>query len=768
MEQDYDFLLGERMKTVNRENEREIEMLVEDYKKEIATTEEEHQAALQREREKFDSTFQQLEESHHEIRRQEKVSFERKVQKITLDMEKKKETMQIKMEEQIMELQKCLNDSSTEREELHLNYGNQIKLTKKEYEEKMAQFDITLKKKMSEKEISFRKDIAQNEIKHQDKIEELNVLFEEKSVHSRKMMDEHIKTLHSQHQHALEKVIHENSINESKWNTQIEDTNKELGQTRKESNEIISKLNQELIQSTMETESWKKKYQKKINFLKTALKLQFSLERNRFVTAKKAWEKKLHENQQLLDVARASLEKETFLKQETRKELHEIQQIQEREKKEAEMEIKRLTESYKEKILQLEYEREVERQKSFQKVLTENANQQEMRARQKQLTEELEVFRAERIQLINQHGKKIQDNKETTQKEAIKQKEKIIRLENVNEGLSNEIERTKKQLANEQKGVFELARMSQEQEEKDCMQIKDLRKKLERLRTREDETRQMQKALEERYTSDLNMEVDTFKRQFAKDRKELTKQYSDLDRKFKLREKQHNVSLMKMSEKTQKERRDLQKTQKSNHVELTKLKEKVLKEFSKDLEKEKKRLRVEIETEIEKRLRNEYQAKLSWKSKKQTEKSGTLSKTIHQEVSKLQKHLPIALKPTDREGIYTFGARKIHLVVIDGRLSVRVGGGYLTFWEFVNKYGEMEANKLKKAVLEKSGKENSGKKYVYSKTIPRKSNNDKKHRHRIAAFDLATPLSNSTNLLSSRKSRYGKRNRLSWGKGETL
>mmetsp|Transcript_10339 Transcript_10339/g.19558 ORF Transcript_10339/g.19558 Transcript_10339/m.19558 type:complete len:1655 (-) Transcript_10339:285-5249(-) len=57
----------------------------------------------------------------------------------------------------------------------------------------------------------------------------------------------------------------------------------------------------------------------------------------------------------------------------------------------------------------------------------------------------------------------------------------------------------------------------------------------------------------------------------------------------------------------------------------------------------------------------------------------------------------LRLKKTEGENVYTFGVRKLHLCVINDRLTVRVGGGYMSFSEFSNKYGKQEAQRLSKA-----------------------------------------------------------------------
>jgi len=48
------------------------------------------------------------------------------------------------------------------------------------------------------------------------------------------------------------------------------------------------------------------------------------------------------------------------------------------------------------------------------------------------------------------------------------------------------------------------------------------------------------------------------------------------------------------------------------------------------------------------------------------------------------------------KGMYLFGTKKIHMALLSGRLVVRVGGGYMTFLEFVKKNGRMECLKLER------------------------------------------------------------------------
>merc|ERR1712130_595366 len=286
------------------------------------------------------------EKSHQEVYRQEKSCYDRKIQDITSDMEKKQELIQTNFNKQLIESQKLYDNVIAEREEFHLKYENQIKLIKEEYEEKMVQMNVTMEKDLQEQETTFQESLKQKEKEYQKNANEMNVVSEDKLTHLRKKMDDRIKELHSQHQCALEKVISKNTTNESRLHAQIESDRNEWTLKQKQSDELINKLNQKLIQMNTETESLNKKYMSKMNFLKKKLSLQFLLEKTHFDTAKKAWDKDLSDCKQLLDISNAALEKEKFLK---------------KEKNEMELEIKRITELHREKILKIECEREIER-----------------------------------------------------------------------------------------------------------------------------------------------------------------------------------------------------------------------------------------------------------------------------------------------------------------------------------------------------------------------------------------------------------------------
>ncbi len=46
------------------------------------------------------------------------------------------------------------------------------------------------------------------------------------------------------------------------------------------------------------------------------------------------------------------------------------------------------------------------------------------------------------------------------------------------------------------------------------------------------------------------------------------------------------------------------------------------------------------------------------------------------------------------DGFYVFGTKKIYVKMIQGRLAVRVGGGFMNVTEFLQQYSEMEFAKV--------------------------------------------------------------------------
>jgi hypothetical protein len=58
-------------------------------------------------------------------------------------------------------------------------------------------------------------------------------------------------------------------------------------------------------------------------------------------------------------------------------------------------------------------------------------------------------------------------------------------------------------------------------------------------------------------------------------------------------------------------------------------------------------------------------------------------------------------------GYYIFGTRKIYAKILNGKLVIRVGGGYMVIEEFISTYAEQELNKMNK-IAEKTDEDDGG------------------------------------------------------------
>lgn len=58
-------------------------------------------------------------------------------------------------------------------------------------------------------------------------------------------------------------------------------------------------------------------------------------------------------------------------------------------------------------------------------------------------------------------------------------------------------------------------------------------------------------------------------------------------------------------------------------------------------------------------------------------------------------------------GYYIFGTRKIYAKILNGKLVIRVGGGYMVIEEFISTYAEQELNKMNK-INERTDEEDTG------------------------------------------------------------
>ena len=50
-------------------------------------------------------------------------------------------------------------------------------------------------------------------------------------------------------------------------------------------------------------------------------------------------------------------------------------------------------------------------------------------------------------------------------------------------------------------------------------------------------------------------------------------------------------------------------------------------------------------------------------------------------------------------GFYLFGLKKIYAKIMNGKLVIRVGGGYMTIEEFISNYAQAELNKLEQLAI---------------------------------------------------------------------
>lgn len=195
--------------------------------------------------------------------------------------------MQTKSEKQIRELQKRYDDVCAEQEELHLKYESQIALTKKEYDEKIAQMDVMLKKNLKDRELKFENDIVRKENECQEKLNALTVASEKKLKYCLKTMDIDVKTLHTKHQCTIANLTNLSIANEKKWVAQLEKVKKEMSEIKKYSDTIVSKLDQKLTEAKVEIVSLKKKNKKKYYFSQNSFKIAIFFGRKAFCSSKK-------------------------------------------------------------------------------------------------------------------------------------------------------------------------------------------------------------------------------------------------------------------------------------------------------------------------------------------------------------------------------------------------------------------------------------------------------------------------------------------------
>jgi hypothetical protein len=77
-----------------------------------------------------------------------------------------------------------------------------------------------------------------------------------------------------------------------------------------------------------------------------------------------------------------------------------------------------------------------------------------------------------------------------------------------------------------------------------------------------------------------------------------------------------------------------------------------------------------------------------------------------------QVNCPVPIKRLGN-GYYMFGTKKIFAKIMNGKLVIRVGGGFMVIEEFIATYAEVEMNKMRnlEGMDGGSGGENNGNKY---------------------------------------------------------
>jgi len=261
-EQDLEYALKSRKVDCNKqeeerekmEYEKETAALIENYKREIITIEKQHQAVLQKKEHKLDDTLRQLKNSHQKTLQEQKSFYEKKIQ------------------------------------EIRSNFCSQITLTKKEFAEQKNRMDFLLDKKLRDRDGEYNRNIKQKEKEYQGEIDSLKTIYDGKLEICRRSFNDEINTSRIQHQKTLEKLTNDNMINQCKWKAQIEKKIIEFTQMKEEYDALICKLNVVRNQERTEHENCKKQYQKRINFLNSAIKIQSFLESLRFAAASKKWE----------------------------------------------------------------------------------------------------------------------------------------------------------------------------------------------------------------------------------------------------------------------------------------------------------------------------------------------------------------------------------------------------------------------------------------------------------------------------------------------
>ena len=66
-------------------------------------------------------------------------------------------------------------------------------------------------------------------------------------------------------------------------------------------------------------------------------------------------------------------------------------------------------------------------------------------------------------------------------------------------------------------------------------------------------------------------------------------------------------------------------------------------------------------------------------------------------INQMTLNVPVR-KIEGEQGFYMFGTRKIYAKVLNNKLVVRVGGGYMSFQEFIDTYGHVELKRINELI----------------------------------------------------------------------
>lgn len=78
-------------------------------------------------------------------------------------------------------------------------------------------------------------------------------------------------------------------------------------------------------------------------------------------------------------------------------------------------------------------------------------------------------------------------------------------------------------------------------------------------------------------------------------------------------------------------------------------------------------------------------------------KNDPVDELLEKYINSMSINVPIR-KIEGEQGFYMFGTRKIYAKVMNNKLVVRVGGGYMSFQEFISTYGHVELKRINELI----------------------------------------------------------------------